>query len=161
MHKAGGGMTTPKLMTAVAGLVILCFLAAWVWDGEKRRSIGAEYIRRVRPRLEVSMRVLKGHPPQGVDPRAWEQANQVLYQMSYNCQPDGTERGIEAIEDVCDDLEKRLAAGEFGPETLTWLWERMAQTSDRGRLYDRVDGGEFKKAIRACADSLPERTAIP
>ena len=141
-----------RIVAVVAGLAVLSVIAIWIVRESARKRARAEYYRVASPQFGIALKSLSDRAPPDVEHLKWDQAIQLIYQLSYNCRLADSEREIEIMDSVCSDLKKQLDSN-VGPETLTWMWKRLAQTGEWASWYAQRHELEFKDAVKACVDS--------
>jgi hypothetical protein len=138
----GVRFTVRWLMVAVAGLALLL---GFVVNLNEQQKLREDYSRE-RGRFIRLFHLLYGKAPQGVSQSARGEAFQLVYQAGYLSELPYSRRGVEDVARVCDEFERKLR-GDTGPETLRWLWDRLARRGEAGKRYSESRSDEFQRAV--------------
>jgi hypothetical protein len=127
MRPSHAQLTVRRLMVVVAIVAVL--LAALIVPLGRQLEYG-----KLRREMNDSIDALQYRVPHGVSPRVWECAwGWTLTAYGNVCFSEEHVR-IEEMYRLRDELVPKLR-GPVGPQTLVWIWERLAQTGPHGKRY--------------------------
>jgi hypothetical protein len=128
-------LTVLRLMVAVAALGIV--LGFCVLPLAKR----SEYAR-LQQQMSDRIGSLKPSNPQSVNPSLWDCAAGWTVTAYWNICFSDEHVSREEMYRLRDDLDRKLG-GEITPDTLKWIWRRLAQTGPHGKSYVTRFGPRF------------------